>query len=169
MPLTDSAKQFIHDAVSREIDKAVREVGSHIRREFRRALGEDARRLLDEIRRDLGHLYGALLARAVSFPAPQPEPAKAGPASDVRHSPDFRSVYWHGNLYVLTPTQAAVVKHLWKAWQNGTPEVGWETLLRLAGSECGKLSSLFQGSDAWGTLVVAGSAKGTFRLSPPPG
>jgi hypothetical protein len=32
-----------------------------------------------------------------------------------RHSIDFASVRWNGELYTFSPTQARVVKLLWKA------------------------------------------------------
>jgi hypothetical protein len=93
---------------------------------------------------------------------PGPTPA---PADYPRHSPDYRSVHWFGCDYTFTPTQAAVIRQLWEAWEDGTPGVGQETLLEGAGSTGDRLRDVFRGSPAWGTLVVA-LGKGLFALAP---
>src|SRR2546423_10646790 len=77
---------------------------------------------------------GGTRARLVIDPAP-PRPAPALPPS-CRHSADFRCVVWCGVEYVFTPTQAAVVRQLWEAADEGTPSVGQATLLEGAGSDC---------------------------------
>ena len=40
---------------------------------------------------------------------------------EVAHSPDFRSVIWFGTKYQFSPTQAASVRCLWQAWEDGFP------------------------------------------------
>lgn len=92
--------------------------------------------------------------------------AKALP--DKRHSDDFRSVHWHGIDYSFTATQAACVRVLWEAMENGTPEVGKDTILEKAGSETSRLDDIFRNSPAWGTMIVSGSRRGTKRLADPP-
>ncbi len=87
---------------------------------------------------------------------------------EPRHSIDFRSVDWFGTLYHFTPAQAVVVKVLWEAWENGTPDVGGETLTDAAGSDKGRLVDLFKSEGkphkAWGAIIVSGETKGSYRL-----
>jgi hypothetical protein len=98
---------------------------------------------------------------------PPPTPAAPPAGADFpRHSSDFRSVRWFGADYTFTPTQAAVVRQLWEAWEDGTPALGQETLLEGAGSTGDRLRDVFRGSPAWGTLVVP-LGKGLFALAPP--
>lgn len=82
----------------------------------------------------------------------------------ISHSKDFSSVRWHGTIYGFTATQAAVVRVLWRALRRGAPDVRQETLLMDSASESDRLSDVFKGSPAWGTLVVPGLARGTYRL-----
>jgi len=85
-----------------------------------------------------------------------------------RHGPDFRSVSWDGHTYTFSPTQAACVKVLWTAYDNGTPEVGETTILEEAGSDGSKLRDVFKSGKtfhpAWRKMIVQGR-KGAFRLS----
>jgi hypothetical protein len=97
---------------------------------------------------------------------PPPPPAIAAPGGSPRHSADFRSVHWFGADYTFTPTQAAVVRQLWEAWEDGTPGVGQETLLAGAGSEGSRLRDLFRGHAAMGSMIVA-LGKGLFALADP--
>lgn len=98
---------------------------------------------------------------------PFPPPCSAGPKQlpPARHSPDFRSVHWHGDDYAFSPTQAAVVRVLWEAWEGGVPDVGQVTLLEAAGSDSERLRSVFTGHPAWAVLIVAGTSKGSYRLA----
>lgn len=82
-------------------------------------------------------------------------------------SVDFRSVYWYGDSYTFTATQAACVRVLWEALENGTEEIGQALVLTEAGSECDRLSALFTGHPAWGAMIVPGKSRGSFRLQPP--
>ena len=121
---------------------------------------------------DLG--YGLGFAFAIdSQPLPATPATPTLAAGEGRHSPDFRSVYWFGTTYgPFTPLQAAVVRILWEAWENQTPDVSSDYLLERAGSdtENRSLSMLFtgskQGRKAWGTLIAA-SGKGIYRLAEP--
>lgn len=84
-----------------------------------------------------------------------------------RHSVDFASVLWFGQSYSFTASQAHIVRLLWEAWRNGTPNMRQETLLARVGSEGDRLANLFRDHPAWNTLIVPGGAKGTFRLQEP--
>lgn len=81
-----------------------------------------------------------------------------------RHGPDFACVVWFGTTYQFTATQSHVIKPLWEAWQNGTPDVRHETLLLAAGSEASNLRDVFRDHPAWNTMIVS-KAKGTYRLT----
>lgn len=85
----------------------------------------------------------------------------------TRHSPDFRSVNWFGTSHSFTPTQAAIVKVLWNAWENDTPDVGHETLLEKAGSESRRLVDVFKGHETYKQLIGKGETKGSYRLVEP--
>jgi hypothetical protein len=104
-------------------------------------------------------------AAAGGGPPPTPGPTPA-PTGFPRHCKDFRSVHWFGADYTFTPTQAAVIRQLWEAWEDGTGGVGQETLLESAGSTGGRLRDVFRGHPAWGTMVVA-LGKGLFALASP--
>jgi hypothetical protein len=84
-----------------------------------------------------------------------------------RHGPDFRSVHWCGTDFTFTATQASCVRILWKAWENGTPEVGNHTLMVEAGAETKRIDHIFRDHPAWGTMMRPGKTKGTTRLCEP--
>jgi hypothetical protein len=93
----------------------------------------------------------------------------ASPQQDVRHSPDYRSLIWHGTPYFFTANQAPVIELLLEAWADGCLDVGDETLLRAVDehSPPARLATLFRDHPAWGSLIVAGATKGTRRLQGP--
>lgn len=84
---------------------------------------------------------------------------------DARHSDDFRSVYWKGQSYSLTEMQAACIKVLWQAWENGTPDVAQKTLLKACASDSIRVADVFRAHLAWGNLLKSGETRGTFRLN----
>lgn len=93
---------------------------------------------------------------------------RARPAQ-ATHSPDFRSLNWYGDPYKFSAVQAAVVKVLWEARDNGTPDVGQQALLEEAGSESTRLVDVFKRNEAWGIVIVPGESAGTYRLGERPG
>ncbi len=98
-------------------------------------------------------------------------PWPVAPVTDTTcdHSPDFSSVVWFGRPYSFTPTQAAIVRQLWTAYQSGCPEVGGAALLEVAGSTSGKISDVFKDAPAWRDGVVGRSGKSAYRLYEPEG
>jgi hypothetical protein len=112
------------------------------------------------------------LETALSALAPLPPPRVEQPEEPkpaARHSTDFRSVHWFGTNFSFTPTQAACVNILWREWENGTPEVGEDTILldNQVDAESKRLLDIFRGHPAWGAMIVRGATKGAYRLSPP--
>ena len=99
---------------------------------------------------------------------PTPPPLAVPSSAKAAHSPDFRSVNWFGTVYEFTPNQAACVKLMWEASENGTPSVGDQTILVAADSNSERLSLVFRDHAAWSTLIVEGQTKGTHRLADPP-
>ncbi|NOX55286.1 MAG: hypothetical protein GXP27_12785, partial [Planctomycetes bacterium] len=94
--------------------------------------------------------------------------ASAGGRGNERaHGVDYRSVLWDGDTFTFTPLQAACVKILWEHREQGTPEVGEQTILTEADSDSNRLLNVFERGKhpAWGTLIVPGTRKGTFRLA----
>lgn len=87
-----------------------------------------------------------------------------GKLPDTGHSEDFRSLRWFGISYSFTAGQAPIVKALYEAYVNGTPDVGQETLLEIIDRGDSRLVDVFRGSDAWGKIIVPGGSKGSFRL-----
>lgn len=115
----------------------------------------------------------------VTIPVPEPaeaeqfaeRPAGASWAGgpDPKHLPDWQQVYWPGlGVFRLTAKQGAVVAKLWEAWEEGSPAVSQEALLKACDSDCTRLRDLFSRSPAWGTLVVQGRP-GEYRLAELPG
>lgn len=101
---------------------------------------------------------------------PQPagdgqDAAESDAASAMRHGPDFRSLAWGDAQYAFTPSQAAVVKVLWEARDNRTPDVGEQFILEAVDSCGSRLRDIFSKNPAWGTLILTGKTKGTFRLA----
>ncbi|MHC4167924.1 MAG: hypothetical protein ACYSWQ_13270 [Planctomycetota bacterium] len=89
--------------------------------------------------------------------------------AQTSHSADFRSVNWCGIRHSFTPTQAAIVKQLWDAWENGTPDVGQDTLLETAGSESKRLVDVFKDHKTYRQVIGKGNTKGSYRLIEPGG
>lgn len=85
----------------------------------------------------------------------------------ARHSFDFRSVHWFGIDYNFTPNQAAAVKMLWEAWENGTPDIGGDTLATKVDSDSRRARDIFKGHPAFGKMICPGTTKGTYRLVKP--
>ena len=85
----------------------------------------------------------------------------------ARHGCDYRSVVWFGTDYTFSSYQAACVAVLWDAWQNGTPEVGDDTVLMKAECETKRLRDMFRSHPAWRNMIIVGKSKGTHRLSGP--
>ncbi len=90
---------------------------------------------------------------------------------EAKHSTDYHSVLWYGTEYKFTNTQAACVKVLWEAWEQGTPDVGQAAILEEVDSDRRRLSDVFgrgkKRHPAWGTMIQPGATKGTFRLAEP--
>lgn len=88
--------------------------------------------------------------------------------SPPAHSVDFTTVRWRGSAYYLTGLQAAVVRLLWEARDNGTPDVRASYLLETVGSASDRIQDVFKaGKDdpkIWGELLGKGSREGTVRL-----
>jgi hypothetical protein len=117
----------------------------------------------------------ALAERAHQGKTPMIDPATPGaplqPDRMYRHSEDFATVYWWGAEYHFTGNQAAAVAKLWEAWANGTPVIRQETAT--AATESRRLVDVFKCKgrgmhDAWGTMIIPGPLKGTYRLQGPP-
>ncbi len=108
------------------------------------------------------------VARAIQQAAKDLFPVDGRPPSrPARHSPDFRSVHWFGTDYYFSTGQAACVKRLWEAWEQGTPDVGQDKILVDAEVECKRLVDLFRGHPAWGTMILRSGPKGLYRLQEP--
>lgn len=89
------------------------------------------------------------------------------------HSEDFSRCEWNGQRFDFTPGQAAAVKAIWEA--NGAA-LRLDALREAVGSsaEMFRLDHLFRQRDAdgrfvkhpaWGTMIVRGVKKGTYRLA----
>ena len=86
-------------------------------------------------------------------------------------SSDYRSVRWRDRVISLSPTQAAVIRNLHIALDNGTPELGQAEILEAAASDSKRLRDLFRrgpGAEAWGSLIIPGRTLGSFRLNVSP-
>lgn len=90
---------------------------------------------------------------------------------------DGRCVNWNGTLYSFGPRQGIAVRMLYEAWRKGVPDVGGDAILEAVdhASPPRSVSALFQPKSgnrkeeraAFGSLIVEGGTKGSYRLSPP--
>jgi hypothetical protein len=80
------------------------------------------------------------------------------------HSADYRSIRFNGQTHTLTTNQATIIRILHEAFQRGTPSVGKAMLLGAVEAETSRVRDSFKGSPLWGTLVVKGGRRGTYRL-----
>ena len=103
-----------------------------------------------------------------SFPIVNEGPPQPTPPP-IRHSEDYRSVTWYGEQYQFTTKQAMIVQRLWEAMLDESPDMSGASLIEAAESDCNQLRDLFRTNgkphEAWGTMIVAGAKKGTYRLS----
>ena len=81
------------------------------------------------------------------------------------HSADYRSVSFRGTQLSFTPRQAQVIEMLHRAFMDGTPDIGKEFILEKLESPNSRLRDTFKGHEAWGSLIVPGSSRGTYRLN----
>jgi len=74
------------------------------------------------------------------------------------HSKDFCSVNWGGTLYTFNQSQAACFKVLFEAWEQGTPVLFSRYVTTEADVSSpvaeSRLSDVFKGHPAWGTIIV---------------
>jgi hypothetical protein len=94
----------------------------------------------------------------------EPPPAGGGTAVMTSHGPDFRSVIWNSKPYSFTRQQSRAVGILWELWENGTPEVGEDHLLKTIQSTEPTLRDVFRDHKAWGTMIVVGKTDGAYQL-----
>jgi hypothetical protein len=92
------------------------------------------------------------------------------PLAARTHSDCFASVTWDGEPFTFTPSQAAVVKCLWMAMENGNSVITETSLLEKAGTSGNAIRHLFRSNGiqhkAWGKMIIK-SGKYCFTLSPP--
>lgn len=94
---------------------------------------------------------------------------------EFRFSPDYASVHYRGTGLTFGPKSQQIVEYLHKQHLNKTPEVHEQTILgdlNLAKNQSvtRHLKEFFKESDgsynpAFGTLIVKGKRRGTFRLN----
>ena len=84
-------------------------------------------------------------------------------SQEFQHSPDYASVNWLGQQYQFNKKQATCVRLLHEAWFEGTPYLSGDYLLREIES-ASKMSDLFKRHPAWGSLIVPGERRATYRL-----
>ena len=84
------------------------------------------------------------------------------------HGPDFKCVIFYGIEHSLSSTEALVIKILWKAYENGTPDVGQHYIINeVCGSESKikYLRDVFAKKSIYKAIVKSGNRKGTVRLN----
>lgn len=92
-----------------------------------------------------------------------------------RFGPQYRSVRWYEETYSFSDAQAKVVEILADAYEMQTPDVDATFLLQdkdtnSTASAARRLKELFRdgpGKRAWGTMIVPGESRGTYRLKEP--
>ncbi|MEE9394448.1 MAG: hypothetical protein V3W41_18285 [Planctomycetota bacterium] len=92
--------------------------------------------------------------------------------NEFRHSVDYSSVYWEGQVFTFTAQQAAAIQGLWNEWRNRTPVIRESTIGDLAGSVATpfRLKNLFRKDNelhpAFDVMILQVS-RGMFRLNLP--
>jgi hypothetical protein len=88
-------------------------------------------------------------------------------SEEILHSDDFRRVKYHGYDFTFTDYQAAAVKLL---WEQESGELGQAYILEKIDSATDRLRNVFKRKGAmhpaWGTMIIRGQTKGTYRLAP---
>jgi hypothetical protein len=83
--------------------------------------------------------------------------ALAGVDSAATHGPGFRDVTWCGTKHIFTPKQAACIRVLWEAWEQGNPWVADGTVLEKASvGDKQRLRDVFKDHAAWTTMIAQG-------------
>lgn len=130
-------------------------------------VSEQLHEIVAEIDTELARLRGSARIDRTRFQTGIDRAGRSANPVDRSHSPDFRSVVWFGREFQFTATQAACVEILWGAWEKGSPDVGQERILEDVGSRALRLLDVFRRSAAWGTMIVRGATRGTYRLQTP--
>jgi len=100
---------------------------------------------------------------------PREEPTLADRLKPATHGPDFRDVNWYGTKHVFSPNQAACIRILWEAWEQGNPWVSDGTVLQKSGvGDRQRLRDVFKNHPAWGTMIVQGPQQDLHGLQEPP-
>jgi hypothetical protein len=105
-------------------------------------------------------------------------PSGAPGQGAVHFTADYRSMRWGTEMYTFTPTQAACVQVMARAWENGTPDLSEKEILIQAGAaqeeeeiDRRRLRDLFREKNkphpAWNTAIKS-VRKGTYRIADPP-
>ena len=76
-----------------------------------------------------------------------------------------RYVRWQGRSFKLSNRQAEVVRLLYRAYENGIPELSDKFICENLGTSGSRLRDTFRKSKVWGTLIVEGSRGGMRRLN----
>ena len=111
----------------------------------------------------LAQVYEDLTRLTVSESADEPARNRARlRIYDGQHVKEFR--YPGLGRFMLTVAQIRVVRELMAALvDSDEPDVCQQHLIRISGMRASRLSEVFAGSRAWGTLVVQGERAGCYR------
>ena len=131
---------------------------------------EQQRKASDDRQRDIAYTVRSLadfLRRLRCDIAPDPAPAELEgeqlPANCI--SPCGRSAVWNGVQYTFTTKQAQCLAPLREARERGYRDVGQDYALEQADTNQPLLAEVFKDNPAWGTMVIPGRKRGTFRLA----
>lgn len=124
--------------------------------------------ILEPARADAGEATEAAATAAASSPSTVGQPLQPQSLPPCRHSIDYCSVVWYGVDYRFRRLQAAAVKVLWEALQEGVPELSGHTVLAEIESDCSRFRDVFHGHPAWGKMIVKGECRGSYRLAGTP-
>jgi hypothetical protein len=86
---------------------------------------------------------------------------------DLLASRDFRTLWFRGKVFLLTPMQAAAVRVYWETYDRTGEAILAETrVLQRIGSRGSRLRDVFRGSPAWKLFLVP-ERPGFFRFTVP--
>ena len=81
-----------------------------------------------------------------------------------------RRIHWKGKFFTISKNQAEAIQILYENFIAGTPEVHGNEIMRRIGIPTSRLRDSFRAGriqKLWGTLIVRGKTRGTYRLNLP--
>jgi hypothetical protein len=87
-----------------------------------------------------------------------------GAKANDGHADDFSTATWLGKHYEFNFAQSQAVHLLWEAYEADSPSVNGAVLIENIETGSDRVSGVFKHHPAWGTMIVPGERRNTWRL-----